>query len=425
MNQPIDISAHWCHADEANEGTNPTLAEWRLSINDQIATTLIELGTGKLRDHLLAPMDIFAEWIAINWWRLRWEPAITSSHDWKMSHFLPSIGNGIAWPNVSIASDGDFVHFRSRPTRSQGSGMPVKFVSHFDEWVPAEAFEQGIDKFMSKVTTHLLHSKYREDVAKLWDEIIEERNDTNLSTWRRLEALLGYDPDQAPDEIISSLINRFNELGKESINEVAAEGRSQSLSLLKKLEVEINNGTKGKLPPDDKSLKTAIEKIPKNQAVWRRASDAAALARKQWRLGNGPISDNQLLELLQLPRHVLGSNSHDSHLSVGLRTDENLRISLGGKRLEGRRFALARVLADNLISSPSDHLLPITRSGTSRQRFQRAFAQEFLCPFSSIKEEIGDEPSNEDFIEDISDKYGVSPMTVEHLLINRGIIQAA
>ena len=48
-----------------------------------------------------------AEWLAWNWWRLRWEPrSVAPDWDWDNAHRMTAIGEGYVWPNVTIFSDG-------------------------------------------------------------------------------------------------------------------------------------------------------------------------------------------------------------------------------------------------------------------------------------------------------------------------------
>jgi len=55
----------------------------------------------------------------------------------------------------------------------------------------------------------------------------------------------------------------------------------------------------------------------------------------------------------------------------------------------------------------------------SLQKFQRAFAAEFLCPVSSLVEFL-DGDFSESAVEDAASYFTVSEQTVEALLINNG-----
>ncbi|MFY0992590.1 hypothetical protein [Halomonas sp. C05BenzN] len=427
MADGMHIQADWC-LPAAAAGTEAGKAEWSLSINGQLATELEDLGTGVVRERVVAPLELLGEWLAHNWWRLRWEPEQQRpDHDWRMSHCLPAIGGGVAWPNLMFSSDGDFILCRCEPTaKLKGGGMPVRYLSRFEESITADAFERGVDGFMSRLGERLDISRYRQDLIDLWNAVLEERRNPDAAIWRKLEALLGFDVDEGPEGLLSQLTQRFDTLGREAVSEVAAEGRHDSLQVLARLELTAARAPVGAAPPEEQALRSAIQRIPHNQPTWRRAAEAARMARRQWNLGDGPLLDAQLLDLLELPKEVLSESSGAPHgLPVAMRTERGLRIALERKRLTGKRFALARILADELLAPPDDRLLPVTDSKTVRQRFQRAFAQEFLCPFSSLEEELSNQPVNEEFIEDTAERYGVSFQTVSYLLQNHGVWDAA
>jgi hypothetical protein len=61
-----------------------------------------------------------------------------------------------------------------------------------------------------------------------------------------------------------------------------------------------------------------------------------------------------------------------------------------------RSQALARLVAEHLRAGLEERLLPATDAKTARQKFQRAFAQEFLCPFEELTQYLETEdPTDE------------------------------
>jgi hypothetical protein len=67
-----------------------------------------------------------------------------------------------------------------------------------------------------------------------------------------------------------------------------------------------------------------------------------------------------------------------------------------------------------------DPWLPATDAATGRQKLQRAFAAEFLCPIAGLARIVGDDTS-EDAIEEAAGRYGVSVLTAwNHLQNSRG-----
>src|SRR5207245_8077866 len=86
-----------------------------------------------------------------------------------------------------------------------------------------------------------------------------------------------------------------------------------------------------------------------------------------------------------------------------------------------RRFEAARFIADELSAKGSDRWLPITDAATARQKLQRAFAAEFLCPIDSLRSYLGDEFLPE-AIEDAGEHFGISEMAVKSHLANHQLI---
>lgn len=83
----------------------------------------------------------------------------------------------------------------------------------------------------------------------------------------------------------------------------------------------------------------------------------------------------------------------------------------------GRRFELARLLGDRHTNGLKERLLPATRAYTYRQKLQRAFAAELLCPFSALEEKLAGDYSAEARA-DAAHHFAVSERTVTTLLVN-------
>jgi Zn-dependent peptidase ImmA (M78 family) len=85
------------------------------------------------------------------------------------------------------------------------------------------------------------------------------------------------------------------------------------------------------------------------------------------------------------------------------------------------------LIADGLLAPDDERLLPaVTKAKTSRQKFQRSFAQEFLCPFDALMEKLGapsaENPPEEDDIDDAAQYFNVSTRVIETTLANHGIL---
>jgi hypothetical protein len=110
-------------------------------------------------------------------------------------------------------------------------------------------------------------------------------------------------------------------------------------------------------------------------------------------------------------------------MSIAFRHGESdqLQATLTSPHEANRRFSLLRIVADHLYAPASDHLLPVTKARTARQKFQRAFSQEFLCPSQELIEFMGNEFSD-DRLDDAAVYFNVSPLLVKSTLVNKGVL---
>jgi hypothetical protein len=156
---------------------------------------------------------------------------------------------------------------------------------------------------------------------------------------------------------------------------------------------------------------------------WRKAASLASLARNNWGFDKRPIDDRALADLLGAEAAVFSDNSIVTPLMpLGIRTGTDGTFDLYFDRPNNttRRFTASRLLADSLYFSNQERLLPATHAKTSRQKFQRSFAQEFLCPFEALLEKIQTTQPDEDDISEAADYFQVSPLMVRTTLVNHG-----
>ena len=267
------------------------------------------------------------------------------------------------------------------------------------------------------------------DLSVLWHEVIQERHNPDVAQWRMLEACMGYDPDEAPDGLVDSLLRQADSYGAKAIQEVAPASKTQTISHINELcdAARGSDGISVHIPSyDNIRQRLRIETDP-SDIPWRRAERAAQIAREVWDV-SVPISTDQLSDLFHITEKQFSDSRSTNYKSLiaGFRpsdSSDSFQISWNSNYQTSRRFALARIVSDNFIASDNENLLPGTRSMTSRQKFQRAFAQEFLCPFETLKEELNDEKPNSDDVHRVADHFDVSPLTVLTTLVNKGILE--
>ena len=372
-----------------------------------------------------------AEWLVWNWWRLRWEPRLvgqsSENFDWNLAHRMSTIGEGYVWPSITIFSDGFWTSLLSESSSEADASLfrysGAKFAS-----VPASDLEAAIDEFVPQ----MIHSTNNANLCGtnlhlLWQDLLHERQDQESSRYRKFEALLGRDPDELDSQQVELALGDSTVLGEKALEEIAVgsvsgvDGTSGMLSAAQIIEITEHAGFV--IKPED-AVKVDVPELHQwgNRAAWRIGVSAANAIRTQERLGDEPITDVLLAELVGATDEVLHVEKQSDAFSWVLRGEGGLaQVALRPKRKTGRRFELARLLGDCIFAEPiagaTEPLSPATRSYSYRQKAQRAFAAELLSPWPVVKEMLGDDYSEENQ-EQVADHFLVSQRTISTLLRN-------
>lgn len=431
MDESLKIECEWWGSSNGeNDLFQATRGAIGISVGEQCLTRLEDSWGNTVRSRLHACAYTLAGWFAGNWWRLRWEPETPESRDdvdWRMSHSIASAGDGFCWPSILFASDWDSIAIASRASRGRVLG-PVHYLDNVKTRITTRNFERAIDAFMSLVLSRL-HSMGHgnSDLAELWNEVLNERADQKLTQRRRLEAICGFDAGEGPSTIMEMLITDRAGLGCDALEEMAAEGRHLTAELLRPIfDLAASNtkpvvgGFRGKMPTLSIKPSYTADVRP-----WQQASTLAQAARKEWGLGDKPINEKQFADFFATKPTVFTDKTIDPTLTlpIALKNAANgsFDFYFNSARLTSRRFSAARLLGDHLHQACDGRLIPVTHTKTSRQKFQRAFAQEFLCPFNALVAELPENRrANEDDIAKVADYFNVSPLMVRMTLVNKG-----
>ena len=400
-----------------------TLGEIAIEIGPTVLTSAEDRATGSRRKGANLTAYRLAEWLVWNWWRLRWEPTVTPHEGarregWRAAHDLAGIGGGWLWPNVEIHTDGVRVSLAAKPSRPAPT-EPLNYTVEHVSAIPAAAFEEGVDRFVEDVLNRLDGRAFGDtDLHTMWRELAAERADRETSFYRRLEACLGFDPDKAEPRVVERLIADGDALGEGAMAEIAAD-RPRSASELRR---EAHGAGFEAVPGDGvRTLASPPEGDRDELAAWRVGVDAARRLRRQEGLGDGPLPDRRLVSLYGVRERALEDTSRTAPTAFALDEGGEDRIVLRSRWSAGRRFELARLLADRLLIGGVEPLRPATRAHTYRQKMQRAFAGEFLCPVDSLVEYLDGDYSN-DAREDAAGEFRVSPLAVTTILVDNDMI---
>ena len=210
MSESFKIDCEWLTSDYGDASERATLADIVINVGQWNATEVEDTLEKRFRSTVRLSALRLAEWFAANWWRLLWEPRgdNADTYDWLAAHNTRNVGYGYVWPNLSFSSDWQSVHVAARPS-SVSKVAPIRYLNHFDHPLPISEFEKGVDDFVNG-TIARLHSVGETDteLSALWNEVLEERRDPQMSLYRALEACMGYDPDEAPTGLVYNLLEQ-------------------------------------------------------------------------------------------------------------------------------------------------------------------------------------------------------------------------
>ena len=419
MTSGLDFSLTREILDEGALEERATFGMLSIKANGQSLTEGFDHYLDGFRAGPLVSTYYLAEWLAWNWWRLRWEPRSHAS-GWDFAHKMNTIGEGYVWPNIEVWSDGQRSVLVSRPS-SRPDAKPFRYVGALPVVIPSTTFERAVDEFMPRVIGRLRENRITgTNLDHLWKDILEERKNPDLSEWRRLEALMGREPDDIDDRAIEDLLESRERLGKDAVDEVAASLSVSDHKMMRNAtDFESAAAIVGLNATPSDSLRLRELPNPAEVPAWMRGRIAAARVREQERLRDEALTDDRLAAMVGASPSLLSNEPPGKMpLSFALADEhgESSSIVLHQRPRVSRRFALARLLGDQLMSGGGS-LHPATHTATYRQKAQRSFAAELLAPFEAVEDSMAGDYS-EEMQQEIADRFEVSPMVINTLLKN-------
>lgn len=369
------------------------------------------------RPSIRVPALRVARWLLTEWWRLRWEARPEPvTPEWRLAHSMAGLGGGYAWPNLEVVSDGENVQLTILG-EWRADAAAIRFLNRATVEVSASAWEDAIDRFVDTVETRLgAVLPEATELAELRAELRGERSDPELALRCRREARAGYEPGDAPadwHQVAERLATESGPIAAEEILAVTQDG-APGLSALHALR---SSATSVDLSA---ASRVAVDATGK---PWERASRAAQRARVLLNVGDGPLEDQTLAEVLGRRLPFEGAAASDVEIAGGYRPrdgDGSARVLLGTSRPSGQRFALARLLGMAALLPRAEQGLVLTSVKSATQKFTRAFAQELLCPWAELDAFTDEHGMGEDAIARAATRYRISEMAVTASLVNHG-----
>lgn len=387
-----------------------------------------------LRDSVLVSAYPLAAWMVSSWWRLLYEPlpptGTKPSVNWRMAHELPTANQGFIWPRVILASDTELMQIWCIASNA-GEQQSIRYINSLDRPFPIDLpeFEQTVKAFIESVLSRLDATGVTgTPLANLWQEVQEELAEPYASQYRRREAELGFDPDECPEDLVKDALKLAEQIGDKTFSEVAP-AYSKDILEARPLSAKINeliqeSGFDGKPEvPIDHSASQEFLKAP-----WQKANEVASRLRDVIDIEEKPITDDQLYNLLGLQKseYEAFDPPHQRRISIAVPSGQaRFKFHTRKRHPIAKRFELARFIGDYLLyGNDGGAWLANTDLRTSRQKYQRAFAAEFLCPLSSLQAYLANDYS-ESALEEAAEHFQVSSQTVESILTNNGLVSSS
>ncbi|WP_306004980.1 hypothetical protein [Aquicoccus porphyridii] len=425
----LHITHEWSSYDDSIAEVGETTARVGIFLDNYCLTKNHDIFSKTIRDQIHVSLYPLAMWFASSWWRLHYEVLPDSArktppHDWRMSHEMTAANMGFVWPQIMFSPDNESVQVWAQASQGHKEEA-VRFLNGLDHAfsVPKDQFTRETASLIIDVIARLHEVGCKDsDLATIWGFISEDLKNPTEHNKRRLEAVLGFDPESCPEKIIMQAIDLEEKIGTDSFSELAgayaldADNRLNAIQSLIQAE-----GLEGN--PDD-ILVFNVESVTREP--WEFAVLAARELRK--RLGDtlGPLENSSLYSLLGLPAAGFKDWLPAGRAKASVAgPDGHGKMKFIPRRVHpvAQRFELARFVGDYVRAkwhTPEAWLVSADLS-TARQKFQRAFAAEFLCPINSLVEFLNGDFS-EPALEDAASHFLVSERTVDSLLMNNGYL---
>lgn len=413
----FSISLH-SYADPNPDG----ICRAELRVGDVVLTRLVRAGSEDTAINI--PIAPLAYWFAENWWRLRWEPRPQKqTNSWRMAHEMSAIGYGHAWPRVTIWGDRERVMLLAR-AEAPGIAAPVRFLTNAVLFTQGTDFERTTDAFFEQATDATPPNEAL-GLRNLVAALNQERQDIELSRWRRLEAVSGFDADKAPESLISALCELETRYLSEDVEEAVAAAPGPTSA--QKLECTLEAAKQAAPVQFDRSLYASRSNLKSTDRLqpWMIAESTARELRRDLNLGVRPLLNRSLGEVAGVSERFLGNHPGMPQHPYALRlspSDSQSTVLLTARWSHDRRFQMARAIGDAIWSGASE-LGAISSLSSSRQKFQRSFAAALLCPAEGLREYLGAQDPEDADIAAAARHFHVNEKTVRTVLVNKRLME--
>jgi Zn-dependent peptidase ImmA (M78 family) len=453
--QELKIRWEWEPADSVRTPEHrATWARIEIKAGSDFVTLVEDRASGSSRRSIYCPLYPLAEWIAYNWWFLQADtrPSSFLSPDSvvvapalrvlpasiKEHHSIRASGDGFVWPDLLIVPDDNETRLVWGDDSAHSSRWPIRFLTHGELRVPSEQVRQELELLVTETLTRLAERGVTGTVLeKEWAAI--QQTDPDEAEYCRAAARLGLDPysDAEPyeNDILRVAQALSGQLLTDFLNAVSPDHIGRSLAWVSSLRSTLEDRQevqkaqyRTEIPVPDWGLISELR-----TAARRGLADGSTLpwdvGYEQARMIRDELEPDSTLRF-EVNRYVttISRKAPDRSLqALGTGADHSYPVvAIGQSRpATSTRFTLSRALWHYIWDDSP--LFIVTTAHTYRQRVERAFAAELLAPAQGIAQLLEGPPetASQEELEQISQRYGVSSMVIEHQLRNHLIPGAA
>lgn len=410
-----------------------TWASFSILYGEEVISKLIDKKSDTIKDDINLPLYPLAEWIALNWWFLLYEPFTPNKFDLKeynSRHNFSFAREGYALPNFSIIPLGENALLEWK--RAKLINHKVEFIESGQAKISIDNLKEDLYDFVDKIVNRL-HVKGISGtlLQEEWESI--QNLDSDELEFCKVSASAGIDPFNITvkqSEIVTSI---YSKLPKDIVNDFFTSCNpsnleneaGQTITAIGEIESNELYIENLNILRDRIQLKSVSGGLP-----WTEGYESAKRLRNELKLNGHIFKDiNEIGDVLKVSHDELSSiiayKDLPSSISIvsGLNRENSPYFVIANKVQANPRkenFAYCRAIYDYLFLIDSRVSL-ITKTHVESQKINRAFAAEFLVPSEKLKKFISHEIVTEEQIEDLADIFFVDPLVIKHQIENHHI----
>ena len=410
-----------------------TYARFQIRIGDEVLTRVFDRGTNAVRDYLLVPLYPLAEWLASNWWCLRYEsenPASRGRQPFRERHSLRMGREGYTLPDLEVVSWGACTRIVSTTDPMPRPNGELVHLRQTIMWVSTcELFEtiaDLIDQVLRRLASlGVTGTALEEDWAAV------RSADDNDTRFCRAAARLGWVPYAIDDRQRDQVLVLAERLGAVFDDAAPVLDPSDTRGGLAR---ERGHARKGQgqrpspsMPRDGaEGTRPRAARQPRTRAGGERACGTAPPGARRspepvrtWEdLACMLDEDPKVLEAVLRPAGQLATLPFVD--AVVTATGDGLPgLAFRESSARALRPSFCRALAE-LVAAPGTNAL-VTKAMTDRQERSHAFAGELLALASWLAERIAGPAADHGSVEKLATELDIAPRVVADEIITHRI----